>query len=173
MLGAVRPSNRKPCPYALARLRNEPNASEVFCSGARCAANPRQESAANRAIIALAPGSARTGASWQRSLALPPPLVGAGPRACPDVVPGQPRGVAPTGAPGQPRRVAPTGAPGMCQSRICVLCRRGRGCVDDGYATRSRRAVSRGTRCVARASGCVRVRFESGSCVGVASVSSW
>jgi hypothetical protein len=74
--------------------------------------------------------STRTRASWQRSPALPPPLVGAGPRACPD---GGPR-ACPDVLPGQPRRVAPTGAPGMCQSRITVLCRRRLGCVDEGCA---------------------------------------
>ena len=129
--------------------------------------------------------SSRTGASWQRSPALPPPLVGAGPatlrssaslrstsRACPD---GGPR-ACPDVLPGQPRRVAPTGAPGMCQSRITVLCRRRRGWVDDGFAAGLRRicgrfapclrrAVSCGTRSAARTFGCVRLRFRCVSCI--------
>jgi len=56
----------KPCPYAKARLRNEPNASEVFCGAAPSAAHPWRASAAKRAIMAPALASALAGLDGAR-----------------------------------------------------------------------------------------------------------
>ena len=127
---------------AHAGLRNEPNESEVLCRAAPCTGNVGYASAAKRAIVAPALASAPAGLGGVRQgRSLHPD--GAGPsrgeppgraRACPDSGPftRRPCGgrACPDVLPGQPRGVAPTGAPGICHPQISVLCRRRLGGVD-------------------------------------------